>query len=172
MFEDKFREWLRKQVANHGGDQSATAIDLGTDQPWISKVLSAKADVTIGRLQEIASALPKPLADLIREIDDEVDPKPNAEVRSIDENLRRAWVVLFRNEPRRGMRVLANMRHQEQLGYTDLISEIAATIIERGPALAIPKVSTALAQAAEHEQKGGRRESLRKRLAQEYKQIK
>lgn len=173
MLVDKFLEWLKKNYGTRRGGVNEAAADLGIDQGHASRILQGKssADLRLSHLERLATkhGFRGTAWRLVKEIEQEKVQRRGAAVVPIEERHRQAWEDLFRNHPVRGEQVLVNMRHQEALGYTDLVSEIVREIIDKGPNEAAIEVATKL--HAFKEEKSGPRTRLRRKLAAEYEEI-
>jgi hypothetical protein len=78
--EQRFREWLAKQVAAHGGSQADTAADLGVDEPWLSKFLNGERKLPrMDMLERIAGSKQWHLYELVYCVEMGVlEPPPRA----------------------------------------------------------------------------------------------
>ena len=145
----KFLEWLANRAPEKKGEHghaSAVAEEVGLSQPFVSRMLNAwkagdnekRGDVSLTTLDTIAETVGKDATwELVKEIEESSTART---VIPIDHQIVRKWRALFRRNPRRGQRVLDNLKLQEDLGYTDAISRMVRAIIELGPDQAIPAV--------------------------------
>lgn len=150
MEASKLREWLQKlEPEGHGrGVRLAARTGLGPD--YISKVLSGKiaGDVHASTLARVADHMHRDLDELMSDIFGGAAPARPASVGDVvvplDAKYHREWEKLFRGNPARAKRVLGNLIEQERRGYTDLVSEIVALILEHGPDKAYRPIGKAI----------------------------
>ena len=173
MQEAKFRKWMLKQtadgltVADHGWG-THVAEKLGLSQPYVSRVINKKVQ-GIHRsetLAKIEDALGKLIDELLEEIEEEQENV--ATTVAIDRKLYEEWDALFKRNSRRGRKVLMNLKHQEELGYTDAISRIVRHVVELGPDEALRPVMLELDKMAK---RNDVQPSLRRKLAKEFRKL-
>ena len=129
--------WL-KSLAPGGAwrereSQTRVASATGIPQPTVSKIFAGKhrADVPLSTLASIRDRyLPgEPLWKLVKEIEDNSPQRPSTEADA-ERVIRQVWLRWFREDPDRAMRVLQNMIAQDELGITDLVSQIVHLVID------------------------------------------
>lgn len=172
MLSDKFLIWFKKRVPTGHGGQTRAANELGIGQPQVAKILggSSGGNIGINTLEKISTAIGHQYVwELLKEIESGRPGRRKGELVSIEERYWPDWKSLFRANPRRAQVVLLNMRHQEKMGYTDLVSQVVRLIIDEGPNLAAGKVAAILGEY--EEERDGQRTKLRRKLAEEYREI-
>lgn len=169
MLSDKFLQWLKNHYKGRGAG-TRLAKDLGVSQPQGGRILSKKRwDAPLDALAPIAKAHQLDPWKLLKEIETEVIQRGAPSVVSLDEKHRQQWDALFKADRRRAERVLMNLQHQEDLGYTELVSEVVRLIIDLGPAAAAVKVAAKL--DAFEEKRTASLTKLRRKLSAEYEEI-
>lgn len=161
---NRLAAWLKNRVPELKGTRghpTAVADDVGLSQAYMSRLFSGEysADVRLTQLEKIARTVGKEtVADLVEEIE---NYGGGPVIVPVDDQVRRLWEQVFRRNPRKGLRVLENLRLQEELGYTETISMVVHEIIRRGPRDATAAVVAQLDKLQREETAQARRKRLR-----------
>lgn len=172
MMPRKFLSWLEKRTPKTRGASTRVGEELGIDQGYAWRLINGKSggDVSLSTLETITKKLRyEDVWRLVKEIESERPPLIERKVVPIEERYWPDWKALFESNPVRAQRVLMNMRHQEELAYTDLISQIVRLVIDEGPRLAAGKVAGILSDY--EEETSAQRTRLRRKLREEYEEI-
>lgn len=160
------------------GSQKDQIRETGLPQSALSKFFEEDRQtpyrVTLNHLERIAKTRGVRASQILLEAEDVELPgsrEPRRGTLSVVDQARLAWEDLFDGDPLRGRRVLANLQHQEQLGYTDLISNVVRSIIDHGPNDAIPIVTKLLHDATKEIREAPKTAKLREGMAREYRRI-
>lgn len=177
----KAAAWLRKQqtekpVGAHG-EQKALERATGLDQSLVNRAIKAgRWDPSLSTLERIAQfrrarfGEDARVFEIVHEIDSEVIPERKRPV-PIEERWLDLWRHLFRGNPRRAQRILVNIRHQEELGYTDLISNVVRMILRDGPEKASHDIAAVLFKAGRAMKETDKTRKIREKQAAEYEEI-
>ncbi len=172
MIQVKLLKWLKKNAGSMSDTEFGRLI--GLSQSNVSRH-RAKADAasynpTVGKLAEIVAKLrPKtPLSTVLQEIEKESSPDPRTDEQRRADAAYQVWLRLFEDDPARGERVLANLKVQETLGLTDLVSNVVNLIVtQHDQVKRIAAVTDALA-SEEKESRGKRFQKIAAAYAEEY----
>lgn len=176
----KALKWLRKFAGDKQGSHgegTAIANATGLNQGYVSRLLTkiekqpaAGWDPLLSTLEEVAAYRRAHFNEdrnpwqILLEIDGEA-PVEKPRAIPIEERWLHLWRRLFRGNPQRAERVLENLRLQEELGYTELISKVVHEILTRTPAKADLTVGQILRDYADAHKETAKQRRIRERAA-------